>query len=85
MVAFQFQDRVCQILSHVQQDFDVLSQRLDAYTDPASGELQQEILDIEKLMAEFSAGYTTAEEMRNQTGDKAESDEQFEDDNLVLF
>ncbi|MGD2116941.1 MAG: methyl-accepting chemotaxis protein [Chromatiales bacterium] len=85
VVAFQFQDRVSQILGHVQQDFETLLQSLEEYTGQDHGQISQQLLDVEQLLAQFAAGYTTAEEHENHRGGDKGDDVSFDDDNLVLF
>ena len=65
LVAFQFQDRVSQILAHVRDDLEALGERIGGYSArrTAAGELTP--LDVEALVAGIAAGYTTDEERYN--------------------
>lgn len=65
LVAFQFQDRVSQILTHVRDDFEHLIERIEfcARQRIDGGEAEQ--LDVEAMMAKIMASYTTEEERLN--------------------
>ncbi|MGB0468286.1 MAG: methyl-accepting chemotaxis protein [Pontibacterium sp.] len=71
VTAFQFEDRVSQILSHVRNDFDRLTSQIEGYAGQRieGGELVP--LDVDSLVAEIAAGYTTEEERRNHANAKA--------------
>jgi len=69
LVAFQFQDRVSQILAHVQDDMGALAAQLDAQR--TEGQVL-EPLDAGAFLAERAANYSTDEERRNQSNEVAE-------------
>jgi len=69
LVAFQFQDRVSQILAHVEDDIGDLLARLGAQN--ANGEML-EPLDVDAFLADRAANYSTDEERRNHGGQVAE-------------
>lgn len=70
LVALQFQDRVSQVLTHVQQDMSKLEQRLDVRLDVQREEGQEtgapgekpHLGDADAWLAELSRTYTTAEQ-----------------------
>jgi len=69
LVAFQFQDRVSQILAHVQDDIGDLLVRFEAQRVDAQ---DFEPFDVGALLAERAANYSTDEERRNHSNTVAE-------------
>lgn len=59
LVSLQFQDRVSQILTHVEQDMGALAQRLDSGMERA---------DTQRWLEELKARYTTPEQHQNHSG-----------------
>ena len=70
LVALQFQDRVSQIFSHVQNDLDKLHAHL-LQSRAGQGEPGQAI-DAARWLAELESTYTTAEQRRNHSGAAAQ-------------
>ena len=66
LVALQFQDRVNQIFSHVQNDLEKLHAHLLEWR-PGQAEPYQAI-DTERWLAELASTYTTQEQRRNHSG-----------------
>ena len=66
LVALQFQDRVNQIFSHVQNDLEKLHAHLLEWR-PGQAEPYQSI-DTERWLAELASTYTTQEQRRNHAG-----------------
>jgi methyl-accepting chemotaxis protein len=64
LVALQFQDRVSQMLTHVQNDMDKLEQRLDACAQDSAnrGESASPLSDAGTWLGELAQTYTTAEQ-----------------------
>ena len=63
LVALQFQDRVNQIFSHVQNDLEKLHAHLLEWRPG-----QAEPIDTERWLAELASTYTTQEQRRNHSG-----------------
>jgi len=83
-VAFQFQDRVSQILSHVKEDFDHLLKQIgDCAQLRLAGELTA--LDIDSAVAHIAAGYTTDEERENHGADVSNVDMSAGENELTFF
>jgi methyl-accepting chemotaxis protein len=71
-VALQFQDRVSQILSHVQNDLDRLhAHLLENRTSAAQGE-RCEPLDTDLWLQQLERTYSTREQRSNHSGTTAE-------------
>jgi len=78
LVAFQFQDRISQILTHLKDSLDDLSTKL----------ISQEIVDVEELQAVMAASYTTTEERnihKNLTGDDSYTAPVADDGEVTFF
>lgn len=69
LVAFQFQDRVCQILSHVQNDLHNLADKVAHYTQQNTGTGPLVPLDVDVILAEMMTHYTTDQERWNHDHD----------------
>ena len=72
LVELQFQDRVEQILAHVESNIRVLHDQLTRM------DIDFETLDVEHLLASLETSYTTAEERRNHGGTTAADTDQSE-------
>jgi len=64
LVAFQFQDRASQILTHVEDDIEDLLARLGAQRTETQGRMP---LDVNAFLMGQSANYSTEEERRNHS------------------
>ena len=62
LVDLQFQDRTSQILVHVCEGLDHLSERLKLCANHDLTQQQQDILEIDRLLAQMLASYSTLEE-----------------------
>ncbi len=71
LVSLQFQDRVSQILMHVREDFESLSNALNSYIPDQDDSGMIKPLDVDSLIGEMLANYTTGEERENLGGDNA--------------
>jgi len=82
LVAFQFQDRVSQILAHVQDDIGELLARLEMQRTEGQALVP---LDVGAFLAERAANYSTDEERRNQGNKVAEEAPITEETELTFF
>ena len=88
LVALQFQDRVSQILIHVEDDMGELAMRLVVQDSDSE---ERSPVDVEGFLIERSVNYSTDEERRNlnktiTSGDPIEEDAStVEDADLVFF
>ncbi len=71
LVSLQFQDRVSQILMHVREDFEKLSDVLNSYITDQNDTGAIEPLDVDSLIDQMLANYTTGEERDNLGDDNA--------------
>ncbi len=71
LVVFQFQDRVSQILSHVREDVESLTDLIASYQGQRVGGGELMPLEVDSLVAEITARYTTDEERRNHANEAA--------------
>lgn len=72
LVSLQFQDRVSQVLSHVDHELSRLSDRLVlAHQDVAAGKAAG-LVDVEAWLAEMASGFTTPEQHRIHRGESAQ-------------
>lgn len=62
LVQLQFQDRVGQILAHVESNIAMFNRQLESIDS------RFESLDVERLVADLEKSYTTTEERRNHGG-----------------
>lgn len=63
LVSMQFQDRVSQILSHVESDIGKLCELLNhAHADDAAAAGQQLVFDVDRWMKDLHSTYTTPEQ-----------------------
>ncbi len=85
LVAFQFQDRVSQILTHVKDDFKGLTDQIESYREQrvVGGELIP--LDVASIAAQIVANYTTDEERRNHDNETAVVDTANIETDLTFF
>ncbi len=65
LVAFQFQDRTSQILSHVRDNLNDLNRRLEETRRTRLGGAPPQALNIQGLLDEMAITYTTGEQRRN--------------------
>ena len=70
LVSLQFQDRVAQILSHVQADLDKLHARLSEDRALAAQGVATPPIDIAAWLDELSRTYTTDEQRGNHVGEQ---------------
>jgi methyl-accepting chemotaxis protein len=74
LVALQFQDRVSQVLTHVQQDMSKLEQHLDTHSQQTgSNDENTHLVDAGNWLAELSQTYTTAEQHALHNGARQEA------------
>jgi methyl-accepting chemotaxis protein len=72
LVDLQFQDRTSQVLAHVCEGLEHLSERLLLCSKHDILQQQQDILEIDGLLAQMLASYSTVEELDlHQAGDAA--------------
>lgn len=71
LVVFQFQDRVSQILSHVREDVESVTDLIESYRGQRLGDGALIPLDVDSLVAEITARYTTDEERKNHDNEAA--------------
>ncbi len=81
LVSLQFQDRVSQILMHVREDFESLSEALNAHADSQSGEP----LNVDSIIHQMLANYTTGEERDNIGNNKADVEKSGAASELTFF
>ncbi|WP_409525203.1 methyl-accepting chemotaxis protein [Nitrincola sp. MINF-07-Sa-05] len=81
LVSLQFQDRVSQIMTHVNQDMNKLQLELTGRKDTINADLQSESFDVEKWLTDFASTYTTPEQHALH-GDEQQS---FSDDTEITF
>ncbi|HJV86093.1 MAG TPA: methyl-accepting chemotaxis protein [Noviherbaspirillum sp.] len=82
LVQLQFQDRVSQIMSHVQQSIDRLPVFLDEHRRQFEQHGELRPLDAEALLAELASTYAMAEERAVHGGTQAEKKQ---DDEITFF
>lgn len=75
LVSMQFQDRVCQIMSHIQDDIAKLSTLLREDESDKKGEIR---IDVPSWLAALHATYTTAEQRQNHSSSKKAAAEEAE-------
>lgn len=63
LVDLQFQDRTSQVLTHVREGLEHLSERLLVCSKHDLTQQQQDILEIDGLLAQMLASYSTVEEL----------------------
>ncbi|WP_295402366.1 methyl-accepting chemotaxis protein [uncultured Thiocystis sp.] len=63
LVDLQFQDRTSQVLAHVCEGLEHLSERLTVCAQHDMTQQQQDILDLDRLLAQMLASYSTIEEL----------------------
>ncbi|MBK1721349.1 chemotaxis protein [Thiocystis violacea] len=73
LVDLQFQDRTSQVLVHVCGGLDRLSERLLTTSEHDSKQQERDILEIDDLLAEMLASYSTVEEQDLHRGSTATS------------
>ena len=71
LVVFQFQDRVSQILTHVREDVENLADLIESYRGQRVGSGELMPLEVDSLVAEITARYTTDEERKNHNNEAA--------------
>lgn len=71
LTAFQFQDRVSQMLSHVEHNLNSLQSAVDATRN--SGERQSTSLDVGATLSRMELSYTMPEEVLNHSSSSAVS------------
>ncbi|MCP3686822.1 MAG: chemotaxis protein [Gammaproteobacteria bacterium] len=81
LVSLQFQDRVSQILMHVREDFENLSEVMSAHTASQS----DEPLDVDVIIHQMLANYTTGEERDNIGNHKADVEKSGAASELTFF
>ncbi len=87
MVALQFQDRVGQILEHVQDHLNDFSGRIDSTLQQVAADPNFSLPSAQDWVAEMSASYTTMEERNAHRGIQGEeaSDTHADDGDIILF
>ena len=71
LTAFQFQDRVSQMLSHVENNLNSLQNAVDGTHN--SGDRHAASLDVSKTLSKMELSYTMPEELINHASDSAAS------------
>ncbi|NEX22074.1 chemotaxis protein [Thiorhodococcus mannitoliphagus] len=84
LVDLQFQDRTSQVLVHVCGGLDRLSERLRATSLHDSQQQARDILEIDSLLADMLASYSTIEEQNLHHGQAGTSDQSAESE-LTFF
>lgn len=83
--AFQFQDRVSQILNHVEEDFGNLSDAAMAHAQGLSAGSGNLAFDWDVILADGAKRHTTEEERRAHAHITGESVEADDDEDLTFF
>lgn len=83
--AFQFQDRVSQILNHVEEDFGNLSDAIMAHAQGLSVDSGNLAFDWDVILAAAGKRHTTEEERRAHAQVTGESMEADDDDDITFF
>ncbi len=65
LVAFQFQDRVCQILSNLRQSMELTAEKLESAERDFTSEGGKNPINAERWLDEMHQEYTTGEERKN--------------------
>lgn len=85
LVAFQFQDRVSQILQQVTASLGNIDSLVEQRRQQRSEGVMPEPLDIESLLDGMKTGYTTTEQHRNHEGDDASTSDDAPGGAMVFF
>lgn len=83
LTAFQFQDRVSQMLSHVEHNLNSLQTAVD--TTRNSGERQANSLDVGATLAQMELSYTMPEELLNHSSGTAVSHQSTSANDEITF
>jgi methyl-accepting chemotaxis protein len=70
LVAFQFQDRVSQILAHIGKSLDDSVEMIQMRISQRTGGGQIDPLDVDRLLAEMKDTYATVEQLKNHSMDE---------------
>jgi len=83
LTAFQFQDRVSQMLSHVEHNLNSLQTAVDATR--SSGERQANSLDVGATLSRMELSYTMPEELLNHSSSAAVSHQSTSANDEITF
>ncbi len=83
LTAFQFQDRVSQMLSHVEHNLNSLQSAVDATRN--SGERQANSLDVSATLSRMELSYTMPEELLNHSSSSAVSHQNTSSNDDITF
>jgi methyl-accepting chemotaxis protein len=83
LTAFQFQDRVSQMLSHVEHNLNSLQSVVDATRN--SGERQANSLDVSATLSRMELSYTMPEELLNHSSSSAVSHQNTSSNDDITF
>ena len=78
----QFQDRVSQILSHIMDDMNKLSQNSERFADQVNSGLAPESISVHQWLEGLKRSYTTLEQVSAHTGGKQNTKA---DDDITFF
>jgi methyl-accepting chemotaxis protein len=85
LVSLQFQDRVHQILGHVNENLDIFVADILEYQQQPSHERDPSRIDIDAVMEQLQLDYSTAEEHKNVRSDAAQRDVGADASDLTFF
>jgi len=85
LVLLQFQDRVSQILTHVREDFEVFTSKIESYSQQRDGNADLIPLDMDALVVEMKEKYSTDEERNNHRNLNAVVDKSPSASELTFF
>jgi len=84
LTAFQFQDRVSQMLSHVENNLGSLHQTIE-HTQQGGKERHADMINVEKTLASMELKYTMPEELINHNTAMGGSRQIVKSDNDLTF
>ncbi len=84
LTAFQFQDRVSQMLAHVENNLSSLQSAVE-YARSAGGQRHANMIDVNNTLAGMELKYTMPEELLNHRADSAVSHNSVASDNDLTF
>lgn len=84
LTAFQFQDRVSQMLSHVEHNLNSLQGTVESATN-AGAQRHANMINVDKTLSGMELNYTMPEELLNHKSDSAVSHQSAAQDNDLTF
>ncbi|MEE4279472.1 MAG: methyl-accepting chemotaxis protein [Halieaceae bacterium] len=85
LVSFQFQDRVGQILTQVNESLGTIHSMVEERRSEREAGSEPTALDIEALLAQLKMTYTTTEQHRNHDGDEGDTEEDADGGSIAFF